>query len=120
MVGFITAGATRYGYVLHRSASGGPAPAGSVAPGPSWRPRVKTACLDCELGPVGRPAGWDRREKESNQKNRLLSRITRAGALAPNARVRVPWAHQLMHKEAKRYSLKAIFRAQMLWNPAGK
>lgn len=62
--GYATAASTpegqKYGYVFHRCRFAGEnVPEGSFYLGRPWREFAKTVLLDCHLGPVIRPEGWD-------------------------------------------------------------
>jgi len=115
--GFFTAASTpdttRYGYVFHRCRLGGEAPAGSFALGRPWRPYAKTVLLDCQLGAVVRPGGWDEWGKETNKQTTYYAEYKSTGPGAAPA-ARVPWSHQLTKAEASAYTRAAVLRG---WEP---
>ena len=84
--------------------------------GRPWRPNAKVVYLNTEMGSHIMPAGWDNWKNPANEKTAYFAEYNSSG---PGARPtgRVVWAHQLTRKEAKQYTLKAIFAAEMLWLP---
>ncbi|GAC1586632.1 MAG: hypothetical protein NVS3B25_01890 [Hymenobacter sp.] len=115
--GFVTAASTpdttRFGYVFHRCRITGDAPSGSFGLGRPWRPYAKTVYLDCELGPMIRPEGWDPWDKESNKKTAYYAEYQSHGP-GDAPRQRAPWAHQLTEAEARQYTLPTVLHG---WNP---
>jgi len=82
--------------------------------GRPWRPQAQVVYLRCELGSHIAPAGWDNWKNADNEKTAYYAEYKSTG---PGARpaARVPWAHQLTAKEAKKYTLKQIFGGQDAW-----
>jgi len=82
--------------------------------GRPWRPQAQVVYLRCELGGHIAPAGWDNWKNADNEKTAYYAEYKSTG---PGARpaARVPWAHQLTAKEAKKYTLKQIFGGQDAW-----
>ncbi|MVN75154.1 pectin esterase [Hymenobacter sp. HMF4947] len=115
--GFVTAASTpdttRYGYVFRHCKIGGDAPAGSFYLGRPWRPYAKVVYLNCELGAVITPAGWDEWGKESNKQSAYYAEYQSTGPGA-NAAARVPWSHQLTAAEAQQYTRARVLRG---WQP---
>jgi pectinesterase len=115
--GFVTAASTpdtaRFGYVFSRCRIGGDAPAGSFGLGRPWRPYAKTVYLNCSLGAVIRPEGWDPWEKESNKKTAYYAEYKSTGPGAAPAQ-RAPWSHQLTEAEAQTYTRANVLHG---WNP---
>ncbi len=115
--GFFTAASTpdstRYGYVFKNCKLTGDAPTGSFYLGRPWRPYAKVVYLDCQLGALIKPEGWDEWGKETNKQTAYYAEYQSTG---PGAvpKSRVAWSHQLTAAEAARYT-----RAQVLrdWNP---
>ena len=115
--GFFTAASTpdttRYGYVFKNCKLTGDAPAGSFFLGRPWRPYAKTVFLDCSLGALVKPEGWDEWGKESNKQTSYYAEYQSAGpGAAPKSRV--AWSHQLTAQEAKQYTRDQVLRG---WQP---
>ncbi|TDN38157.1 pectin esterase [Hymenobacter sp. UV11] len=115
--GFFTAASTpdtvRYGYVFHRCRIDGPAPASTFYLGRPWRPYAKTVFLECQLGALIRPQGWDEWGKESNKQTAYYAEYKSSGPGA-NPGARAPWTHQLTKAEAKTYTQTTVLRG---WQP---
>jgi pectinesterase len=84
--------------------------------GRPWRPHAQVVYLRCELGRHITPAGWDNWRNAENEKTAYYAEYKSTGSGASPA-ARVPWAHQLTPKEAKKYSLKQIFGGSQAWDP---
>ena len=118
---FITAASTPeqqlFGFVfLHCQLTADTALAKKVHLGRPWRPNAKVVYLDTEMGSHIVPAGWDNWKNPANEKTAYFAEYHSTGPGANPAR-RVAWAHQLTAKEAKKYTLKAIFAAEVPWVP---
>ncbi|QDA58582.1 pectinesterase family protein [Hymenobacter jejuensis] len=114
---FVTAASTpdsvRYGYVFKNCKITGETPAASYYLGRPWRPYAKTVYLNCELGDLIKPEGWDPWGSESNKKTAYYAEYQSKGkGAAPKQRV--PWSHQLTAAEAEQYSRDKVLRN---WNP---
>ena len=117
--GYVTAASTpdtaRFGYVFYKCRIGGDAPAGSFGLGRPWRPYAKTVYLNCALGAMIRPEGWDAWEKESNKKTAYYAEYQSHGpGAAPDKRA--SWAHQLTEAEARLYTRNNVLHG---WQPPG-
>jgi pectinesterase len=84
--------------------------------GRPWRPHAQVVYLHCELGRHITPAGWDNWRNAENEKTAYYAEYNSTGPGASPAG-RVPWAHQLTAKEAKKYALKQIFGGKQGWEP---
>lgn len=84
--------------------------------GRPWRPNAKVVYLNTEMGAHITAAGWENWKNSENEKTAYFAEYRSTG---PGARPagRVAWAHQLTAKEAKQYTLKAIFAAIEPWLP---
>ncbi|MES2653167.1 MAG: pectinesterase family protein [Bacteroidota bacterium] len=115
--GYITASSspdtTKYGYVFINSKIGGNAPENSFHLGRPWRPYAKSVFINCELGKMIKPEGWNNWGKESNEKTAFYAEYKSTGPGA-NAKSRVAWSHQLNEVSVKEYTLEKIFNG---WNP---
>lgn len=104
---------SKFGYVFLNSRITGDAPENSFFLGRPWRPFAKTVFINCEMGKMIKPEGWDNWRKESNEKTAYYAEYSSKGAGA-NANSRVKWSHQLDEKTAKTYTLENILNG---WNP---
>ncbi|WP_342332718.1 pectinesterase family protein [Pedobacter sp. FW305-3-2-15-E-R2A2] len=115
--GYITASSSpdtsRYGYVFYNSKITGTAPENSFYLGRPWRPYAKVVFINCDLGSMIRPEGWNNWGKESNEKTAFYAEYKSRGKGA-NAKKRVIWSHQLNEAEVLEYSLIKVLRG---WNP---
>ncbi|NJB87293.1 pectinesterase [Lewinella marina] len=116
--GYLTAASTEEGtptgFVFRNCTIEGSAPVGSVYLGRPWRPYARTVFLDCQLGEVVHPAGWDNWRSPEKEKTAYYAEY---GSHGPGARPaeRVDWAHQLTPEEAEHYrSLENLLGG---WDP---
>lgn len=81
--------------------------------GRPWRKYARTVFLNCWLGDHIRPKGWDNWSNPANEKTAFYAEFNSSGpGAAPQKRV--GWSHQLTEQQAKKYTVKNIFRS---WNP---
>ncbi|GAB3332915.1 pectinesterase family protein [Hymenobacter humi] len=118
---FITAASTTpqqpFGFVfLNCKLTADTALAKKVYLGRPWRPNAKVVYINTEMGSHIVPAGWDNWKNPENEKTAYFAEYKSTGPGA-NPKARVAWSHQLTGKEARRYTLKAIFDAKEPWNP---
>ena len=115
--GYLTAASTEeqteYGFVFRDCTITGNADKHSFYLGRPWRPYAKVVYLNCELGDLIRPEGWDNWRKEENEKTAYYAEYNSSGAGASDAQ-RVKWAHVLSSEEAAKYSLENVLAG---WNP---
>jgi len=115
--GYITASSSpdtsKYGYVFIKSKITGDAPANSFYLGRPWRPYAKAVFINCELGQMIKPEGWNNWGKEANEKTAFYAEYQSAG-LGANTKSRVAWSHQLDENSIKAYTLDQIFNG---WDP---
>lgn len=115
--GYVTAASTpdssKYGYVFRNCRVRGSAPKGSFYLGRPWRPFARVVFMECDLGAVIRPEGWDNWGKTSNEQTSYYAEFNNKGGGASSAN-RVKWSHQLTPEQAAEYTLENIFRG---WNP---
>lgn len=115
--GYLTAASTpehiKYGYVFLNCKITGDANANSFFLGRPWRPNAKTVFINCNLGDLIKPAGWDHWGKESNKQSAYYAEYKNTGPGAQPEK-RVSWSHQLTDTEAKEYTLDKIFTD---WKP---
>jgi pectinesterase len=117
--GYITAASTpdtvKYGYVFKNCKITGSAPENTFYLGRPWRPYAKVAFIECQVGNMIRPEGWNNWGKESNEKTAFYAEYRNKGeGFKPGQRT--AWSHQLTKKEIKAYSLDQIFKG---WDPTG-
>ncbi|KAA9332318.1 pectin esterase [Hymenobacter busanensis] len=120
---YLTAAATPpsqpYGFVFLGCTLTADSIAQKVYLGRPWRPHAKTVFLNTTMGPHITPAGWENWRNPANEKTAFYAEYRSAGPGA-TAAGRVPWAHQLTAKQARQYTLKAIFGGATPWLPAEK
>ncbi|WP_159584428.1 pectinesterase family protein [Marinoscillum sp. 108] len=115
--GYITAASTEqetpFGFVFNNCKITGLAEAGTVFLGRPWRPYAQTVFMNCELGEVVHPEGWDPWRSEEKKKTAYYAEYANRGVgYQPDKRAQ--WAHILTDLEAEKYSLKNVMRD---WNP---
>ena len=118
---FITAASTpenqRFGFVfLNCKLTADTTLARKVYLGRPWRPNAKVVYLNTEMSNHITAAGWENWKNPENEKTACFAEYRSTGPGA-NPTGRVAWSHQLTSKEAKRYTLKAIFAAEVPWQP---
>jgi pectinesterase len=115
--GYITASSSpdtaKYGYVFINSTITGNAPENSFYLGRPWRPYAKSVFINCTLGNIIKPIGWNNWGKESNEKTAFYAEYKSNGPGA-NATARVSWSHQLDETSVLEYALDKVFNG---WNP---
>jgi pectinesterase len=114
---YITAASTpdtvKYGYVFNNCKITGNAPDASYHLGRPWRPYAKVVYLNCNMGKVVKPAGWDPWGKESNKKTAFYAEYNNKGdGFKPLERVE--WSHQLTNEQAKQYDIAQVLKG---WDP---
>ncbi|MBF9222655.1 pectinesterase family protein [Hymenobacter ruricola] len=87
--------------------------------GRPWRPHARTVFLNTEMGAHITPTGWDNWRQPDNEKTAYYAEYGSTGPGA-NPAGRAKWAHQLSTKEARQYTLKAIFAGSTAWEPVRK
>jgi pectinesterase len=85
--------------------------------GRPWRPFAKTVFIKTEMNAQIKPEGWDPWKGDAmfpdKEKTVYYAEYQNSGS-GSTISGRVKWAHQLKSAEAKKYTLKNIFRD---WNP---
>jgi pectinesterase len=87
--------------------------------GRPWRPNARTVFLNTGMGAHIAGAGWDNWRNPDNEKTAYYAEFSSTGPGA-NTPARVTWSHQLTAKEARQYTLKAIFADAPGWKPVRK
>lgn len=117
---YLTAASTpdsaAYGYVFMQCKITGTAPDNSYFLGRPWRPNAKVVYLQCQLGGMVKPAGWDNWRNAENEKTAYYAEYKNTGP-GYQPEQRVAWSHQLTTAEAEKYTLKHILRD---WQPQTK
>jgi pectinesterase len=112
--GYFTAASTlpesKYGFVFLNCKITGEGE-GTFYLGRPWRPYANVAYLNCEIGRVVKPEGWDNWGNPENEKTARYVEFGNRGAGAPIGS-RVTWSKQLSEKEAAEYTPEKIFSAQ--------
>lgn len=108
--GYVTAASTPkeapFGYVFHKCMITGEQ-AGSFHLGRPWRPYAHVAFIECELGGVIKPEGWN---NWNNKENESTARYVEYGNYGKGAATgaRVEWSHQLTDTQAENYSKEKV------------
>ena len=115
--GYITAASTEentpFGFVFKNCKIEGSAEAGTVFLGRPWRPFAQTVFMNCDLGEVVHPEGWDPWRSEEKKKTAYYAEYNNSGdGWRPDERV--SWGHILSDEESEKYSVENIFGD---WNP---
>lgn len=109
--GFVTAPSTNegtaFGFVFLNCKITGDAPEASFYLGRPWRPFAKAAFLNCELGIMIKPEGWNNWNKPEAEKQCFFAEYQNTGSGADNGK-RVNWSHQLNANEASKYTPENI------------
>ena len=100
--GYITAASTLqeqpFGYIFNRCRISGDTPS-SFYLGRPWRPYARVLFMECELGDVIRPEGWNIWGNPSHEATAFYGEYRNRGAGATTEH-RVGWSHQLTPVEA--------------------
>jgi pectinesterase len=102
-----------FGYVFYDCILTGDTVLNKVSLGRPWRPYAAVAYLHCYIDRHILPEGWANWNNTENYKTTRYAEYKNYGPGA-NTALRVSWSVQLSEEEAKRYSLKTVFRD---WNP---
>lgn len=117
--GYITAASTeesaKYGFVFNNCTISGSASVGSVFLGRPWRPYAQTVFMNCELGEVIHPEGWDSWRSEEKKKTAFYAEYNNRGK-GFQPKKRVDWSHILTKTEAQEITLEKVMGD---WNPEG-
>lgn len=110
--GYITAASTpkenKYGYVFKGCKITGGTQPNTFFLGRPWRPFAHVVFVDCDMGDVINPEGWDSWGSEEKKKTVFYAEYQSKGVGAEPMK-RVSWSHQLKVDEVDDYSLEAIF-----------
>jgi len=120
---YITAASTpenqEFGYVFFNCKLTADANVGNVFLGRPWRPYAKTVFIKCDLGSHILPEGWNPWKDErfaDKTKTAFYAEYKNKGK-GSNTAKRVDWSHQISKDEAKKYTLKYIFKDYKDWMP---
>lgn len=94
----------------------GSAADGAFYLGRPWRPYAKVAFLNCELGKVINPKGWDNWSNPQNELTATFSEYNNTGVGAA-LQQRVPWSKVLTAEDAQLYTTAKVLGD---WNPDNK
>jgi pectinesterase len=117
---YITAAATpayqRYGFVFFDCKLIADPAVKKAYLGRPWRPYARTIFIRTDIGNHILPEGWDNWDNAANEKTVLYAEFGSTGA-GGDVSKRVGWSKQLTAKEARQYTLAAIFSTQSAWLP---
>lgn len=118
---YITAASTpenqEFGYVFFNCKLTADTNVGNVFLGRPWRPYAKTVFIKCDLGSHILPEGWNPWKDErfaDKTKTAFYAEYKNKGKGSKTTE-RVDWSHQLSKDEAKKYTLKYIFKDYKDW-----
>ena len=102
-----------FGYVFNDCVLTGDSSLHNVSLGRPWRPYANVVYMHCYIGQHIKPEGWS---NWNNTENYLTARFAEYKNYGPSAHVsaRVKWSKQLNDEEAKKYTIKNVFKD---WNP---
>lgn len=109
--GYITAPSTEenteFGFVFLKCKITGSAPEASFFLGRPWRPYGKSVFVECDLGNLIKPEGWNNWRDPEKEKTAYFAEYNNTGAGAKKSE-RVKWSHQLTKKDIEKYTLENI------------
>jgi len=85
----------------------------NVSLGRPWRPYAAVVYLHCFIGARIKPEGWSNWNNTDNYKTTRYAEYKNYGASVDPVK-RVSWSKQLTDEEAKKYTLKNVFKD---WQP---
>ncbi|QNH62424.1 pectinesterase family protein [Hymenobacter sediminicola] len=103
-----------FGFVFQRCTITGNAPDGSYFLARPWKPFAKAVFLNCEMGPVVAPKGWDHWGKEDNKQESFFAEYKSKGPGA-TPKQRAAWSRQLNPQQAAFYTPSSAMHG---WSPA--
>ena len=104
---------SKFGHVFLKCKITGDALKNSYYLGRPWRPYGKAAFLECVLGKLIRPEGWNNWDKVSNEQTAYYAEYNNTGSGA-EIKNRIKWSYQLTKEESLKYTLTNIFKG---WDP---
>ncbi|MEP4534705.1 MAG: pectinesterase family protein [Cyclobacteriaceae bacterium] len=115
--GYITAASTEqgseYGFVFNNCKIEGSAEAGSVFLGRPWRPYSHTVFINCELGEIIHPDGWNPWGSEDKKTTSRYAEYNNYGAGYQPGK-RVDWVDILTAEQAEKYTIENVLGD---WDP---
>jgi pectinesterase len=109
--GYITAASTPesspFGFVFIHCTITGDAPEHSFYLGRPWRPYSNVVFIECGMGELIKPAGWNNWDKPEAEKTAFYAEYRCYGKGADPAQ-RVRWSHQLTEMQAAKYTAVGI------------
>ncbi len=118
--GYITAASTPqqqpFGYVFSNCKITGETPEVKTYLGRPWRAYANVIFMNTYMTEVVRPVGWNNWRQPEREKTSQYVEFNSTGPGA-NPQERVPWARQLMKKEADEITLEKVLGGLDGWNP---
>ncbi|MFA5210700.1 MAG: pectinesterase family protein [Proteiniphilum sp.] len=116
--GYITAASTpqgqAFGYIFNRCHISGDTPS-TFYLGRPWRPHARVLFMECDLGDVIRPEGWNNWGNPSNEATACYGEYRNRGAGASTEH-RVGWSHQLTLVEAANITKEVVLGSDFFGN----
>lgn len=102
-----------FGYIFNDCILTGDTSLRNVSLGRPWRPYAHVVYMNSYIGPHIKPEGWS---NWNNTDNYLTARYAEYKNYGPssNPNARVKWSKQLSNEEARKYTIKNVFRD---WDP---
>lgn len=102
-----------FGYIFNDCILTGDTSLRNVSLGRPWRPYAHVVYMNSYIGPHIKPEGWS---NWNNTDNYLTARYAEYKNYGPssNPNARVKWSKQLSDEEARKYTIKNVFRD---WDP---
>jgi pectinesterase len=118
--GYITAASTpeseTFGFVFRDCEISGANPGVRTFLGRPWRPYAAVAFLNCRMGPVVRPAGWNNWSRPEREQT---ARFAEAGSTGPGAEpaARAGWARRLSEAASAAITPDSVLAGPDAWRP---
>jgi len=98
-----------FGYIFNECKLTGDTSLHNVSLGRPWRPYASVVYLRCYIGAHIKPEGWSNWNNTDNYKTTRYAEYKNYGP-SGKSKKRVEWSRQLTDKEAKKYTLKNVFK----------
>ena len=116
---YITAASTpadKYGYIFNNCKLTADQDVTKMMLGRPWRAHAAVLFMNCEMGNFINKLGWHNWNKEENEKTARYCEYNNTGEGAQTS-ARVGWSSVISKKQAKKITLKSVFKGSDNWNP---